>query len=167
MQCSADDCDYVTPQNIPTYELVIKTLEIHQNTVHTRRSEALKTEKPKRPSVSAGMSEAEWDFFHHRWTRYVRQTRLSGQCLMDELWATLDIDLERLAFHDNVTASNENDLLKEIKKLAVTVLHPSLHIVALHETRQNADEPTKLFSARVKGIANNCNLKKTCTRSGC
>ena len=48
MPCSADDCDYVTPQNIPTYELVKKNL-IHQNTVHTRRPEVLKTEELKRP----------------------------------------------------------------------------------------------------------------------
>ena len=115
-------------------ELVIRTLEIHQQTVHSNRIESnlKKTEKPKRPVVTSGMSEADWEFFQHRWTRYVRQVKLSGQGLMDELWATLDIDLERLAFHDSVKADTETQLLKEIKKIAVTVLHPSVHIVTLH-----------------------------------
>ena len=120
----------------------------------------LKRKKPKRPTVSPGMSEAEWDFFIHRWNRYKRQTNLSGQSLVDELWATLDIELERLAFHDNLKATGADDLLVEIKKLAVTVLHPSVHIVALHEMKQEQDETTKVFSARVKGTASNCNLKK-------
>ena len=113
------------------------------------------------------MSEADWEFFDHRWKRYVRQTKLTGQNLMDELWATLDVELERLAFHDNIVATNETELLKEIKKLAVTILHPSVHIVALHEAKQDSDEPTKLFSARIKGIASNCNLRKKCSKLGC
>ena len=168
MPCSAEHCEYMTPANIPTYELVIKALEIHQNTVHSTRPDAApKTEKPKRPTVTTGMSEAEWEFFIHRWERYTRQTKLSGPTLIDELWATLDIDLERLAFHDNLNASSQEELLASIKRLAVTVLHPSLHIVALHDMKQGENESTKMFSARVKGVANNCELKKKCTKAGC
>ena len=171
MQCSAEDCTYETPSNIPTYELVIRTLEIHTQTVHRIHSGVshgpTKTEKPKRPILTTGMSEAEWEFFIHRWERYKRQTNLSEQGLLDELWATLDLDLERLAFHDNLQASTATELLEAIKNLAVTVLHPSVHIVALHEMKQGETETTKMFSARVKGVANNCNLKKKCTRRGC
>ena len=171
MQCSAEDCTYETPSNIPTYELVIRALEIHTQTVHRIHSGVshgpTKTEKPKRPILTTGMSEAEWEFFIHRWERYKRQTNLSEQGLLDELWATLDLDLERLAFHDNLQASTATELLEAIKNLAVTVLHPSVHIVALHEMKQGETETTKMFSARVKGVANNCNLKKKCTRRGC
>ena len=170
MQCSAEDCSYTTPSNIPTYELVIRALEIHTQTVHlphTQPHGSTKTEKPKRPTLTTGMSEAEWEFFIHRWDRYKRQTNLSGQGLLDELWATLDLELERLAFHDNLQASTATELLGAIKTLAVTVLHPSLHIVALHEMKQGDSESTKMFSARVKGVANNCNLKKQCTKQGC
>ena len=114
MQCSAEDCSYITPSNIPTYELVIRALEIHTQTVHlphTQPHGSTKTEKPKRPTLTTGMSEAEWEFFIHRWDRYKRQTNLSGQGLLDELWATLDLELEQLAFHDNLQASTATELL--------------------------------------------------------
>ena len=54
------------------------------------------------------MLEAEWDFFIHRRNSYKGQTNLSGQILVDEIWATLDIELERLAFHDNLRATSGN-----------------------------------------------------------
>ena len=71
------------------------------------------------------------------------------------------MDLERLAFHDNLQASTATELLEEIKNLVVTVLHPSVHIVALHEMKQGETETTKMFSVPVKEFANNCNLKTT------
>ena len=37
-----------------------------------------------------------------------------------------------------------------------------MHTVALHEARQSPGESTKAFAARVRGIATNCNLVKTC-----
>ena len=40
-------------------------------------------------------------------------------------------------------------------------------MVALHQLRQDSSESTKAYSARVKGLAKNCNLVKTCTRDGC
>ena len=47
MSCSATNCTFATPQIIPTYELIVRTLEIHQQTVYNSQSEAVKTEKTK------------------------------------------------------------------------------------------------------------------------
>ena len=170
LSCSNAACDFETPPNIPTYELVIKCLELHNQSVHmsSSRTEATaKVEKPKRPSVQAGMSETDWTFFVHKWDRYVRQTKLEGQQLIDELWACMDSEIERLAFNDNIAATTQSEIMESIKKLAVTVLHPSLHVVALHEMKQQSSETTKTFSARVKGVATNCNLTKKCSKMGC
>ena len=65
MQCSSGSCEYETPVNIPTYELVIKALELHVQSVHTRNNAShgqSKVEKPKRPTVSTGFSESDWQF---------------------------------------------------------------------------------------------------------
>ena len=35
MDCSAAACDFKTPANIPTYELVLKSLELHIATAHS------------------------------------------------------------------------------------------------------------------------------------
>ena len=64
MQCSSDGCDYETPGIIPTYDLVIKTLELHVTAAHTSNNKASKimTEKPKRPNIVPNMSESDWVF---------------------------------------------------------------------------------------------------------
>ena len=173
MHCSSQDCEFSTPENIPTYELVIRALEIHVASAHsnTRTSASSdgpsRVEKPKRPVIECGMSETDWTFFVHKWQRYTRQTKLNTQQKVDELWACMDSELERLAFSDGLDSANSETLLEKIKTLAVTTIHPSLHIVSLHKMQQTSEESTKAFSARVKATANNCNLKKRCTREGC
>ena len=71
MHCSHESCDYVTPVNIPSYDLVLKALEIH-NSSHLSQTRAVheqvpKSEKPKRPVVTSAMSESDWTFFLHKW----------------------------------------------------------------------------------------------------
>jgi len=171
MSCSNAACDFTTPNNIPTYELIIKALELHTQAAHGRVNATnqahSKVEKPKRPSISTGLSEADWQFILHKWERYKRQTALSEPELTDELWACMDSDLEKLAFSDGSENLTSDRLLDKIKSLAVTTLHPSVHVVTLHQMKQNDQETTKAFSARVKGTANNCDLQKRCPKPGC
>ena len=169
MSCSYPECGYSTPVNIPSFELVIKSLDIHVRTAHGNEKveQNGKVEKLKRPQISANMSEGDWTFFLHKWTRYVRQAHLREQQQVDELWACLDTDLERLAFNDGLNDNSSEELLKAIKKLAVTVLHPSVHVVNLHQLKQLEGETVKAFSAKVKGVAGNCNLTKKCPSAGC
>ena len=102
------------------------------------------------------MGESEWNFFLHEWGRYTRLTGISDATLRDELWSCMESDLRQLAFSEGFTANIEDKLLLKIKDLAVTVLHSSLHVVALHQMSQQEGESVKAFAARVKGTANNC-----------
>ena len=125
------------------------------------------TEKPKRPTICVNMTESDWVFHEHKWQRYKRQSGIIGQHVLDELWATLDSEMERLAFQDGIEETDPDALLLMFKKLAVTTIHPSLHVVTLHNLKQNQDETVKAFSARVRGIAKNCELQKKCSKTGC
>ena len=150
----------------------MKALELHVNSAHTvsrstDHANNPKVEKPKRPQVQANMSESDWVFFEHKWARYQRQSKITGQQVNDELWACLDVDLERLAFQDGISESEPDKLIAAIKSLAVTTVHPALHVVALHDTKQLQDETVKSFSARVRGLAKNCNLTKNCPKTTC
>ena len=107
MLCSNEECSYETPTGIQTYELVLKALDLHTQAVHRKstgstQTVAVKTERPKRPSLSVGLSESDWAFFVTRWRRYVRQTDIIDQQLLDELWSCMDNELEKLAFGDSV-----------------------------------------------------------------
>ena len=170
MRCSYPECEYETPTNIPNFELIVKTLEIHAKTAHyqhEKQDKGNKVEKPKRPQICANMSESEWTFFLHKWGRYVRQAQLQEQQKVDELWECLDSELQRLAFNDGLDDNSSESLIASIKKLAVTVLHPSVHVVNLHQMKQVEGETVKAFSAKVKGLASNCNLTKQCSNLSC
>ena len=127
MGCSTLGCEYLTPPSIPSYELVLKALDLHIRSAHNHSNDNVKVEKPKRPSLTTNMSESDWTFFLHKWDRYKRQTKLSDSQLVDELWACLDNDLERLAFNDGSDSNSLPNLLDTLKTLAVTTLHPSVH----------------------------------------
>ena len=113
------------------------------------------------------MTEEGWRFLLDEWSRYKRQTGVVAQQLLDELWGCMTEDLRQLAFAEggSVELATEADMLARIKKLAVVTLHPSVHIVSLHELRQQSDENTQTFAAKVRGIAGSCGLTKLC--SGC
>ena len=165
MECSHPDCEYATPNSIPSYELVLKALELHINAAHGSRpgtqSQQIKVEKPRRPNVTSNMSESDWVFFMHKWDRYKRQSGIVGRQIVDELWACLDSDLERLAFQDGMSHTDPDNLLQAIKTLAVTTVHPALHVVSLHETKQNQNEPIKSFCARTS-CSNTIGRKNIC-----
>ena len=81
--------------------------------------------------------------------------------------ACLAQDVEGLAFQDGILSTNPTELLLAIKALAVTAVHPTLHVVSLHETKQAVGESINSFCARFWGIARNCKLEKLFTKNSC
>ena len=111
----------------------------------TQGSSTAKVERPSRPTIKQAMSETSWNFFLHEWKRYTRQTGIKDATLIDELWSCMDNELRELAFNEGFEANDEDSLLTHIKSLAVTVLHPSVHVVALHRMQQQDGESIKLL----------------------
>ena len=84
--CAVPGCDYVTPENIPTWELVIKQQEIHLKSKHADNlandvggGQKGKLDKKVRPSITPQMTEESWRFIIDEWSRYKRQTDIKGQ----------------------------------------------------------------------------------------
>ena len=96
VSCSVQGCDWVTPANVPTWELLRDMLQIHVGSVHgvpARGQEggqpAAVRPKPApvaRPEIDLGASEHEWKFFVAEFERYKRTTGISGTTVLDELW---------------------------------------------------------------------------------
>ena len=172
-QCSVPGCLYSTPENIPTWEMLTTHLNTHAQSVHqpppagNANTPSSKTAKKNRPSITNQMSEETWRFFLDEWGRYKRQTVIKDQELLDELWSCMTDELRQLAFAEGGTSSlaTEEAMTARIKSLAVVTLHSSVHVVNLHELRQQSDENVHAFAARVRGIAASCNLQKKC--NGC
>ena len=70
----------------------------------------------------------------------------------------METELRQLAFSEGFTADSGEELLKQIKSLAVNILHPSVHVISLHQMAQQESETVKAFSARVKGTASRLRL---------
>ena len=175
VECSDPDCDYLTPENLPTYDLVTTHLQLHVSTVHAapapgpahgqaRQVPSAKVDKRPRPEVTLDMTEHDFRFFESEWELYKRATKITGQTLVDELWSCMSPELKKLAFDqgDVQTLTTEVLMMARIRSLAVAVLHAAVHTVHLHGAQQLSDESTKAFAARVRGIAGNCQLQKKC-----
>jgi len=172
-QCTAPGCTYNTAEGIPTWELILRALEVHQKTTHPFNVGAggntVKVDKKTRPAITPQMTEENWRFFNNEWGRYKRQTGISGTQLLDELWECMTEELRQLTFAEGGSDSlqTEDAMIAKIKKLAVISLHPSVHVVTLHDLKQQSDENVQTFAARVKGVAASCGLQKTCTAAAC
>ena len=172
VQCPSPGCVYSTPEGLPDFAMITDHLNLHARLAHPavalppagQAGQAVKLDKKIRPVGTLGMTELNWRFYLSEWNRYTRQTGIADQVLRDELWNTMDTELRQLAFSEGSEDSlnTEELMLARIKSLAVTVLHPSVHIVTLHDMKQLPSETVKSFSARVRGNAANCNLAKKC-----
>ena len=174
MACPSPGCAYTTAENLPTYDILTTHLQMHIATNHAPVPAAgpqpgpppqtAKVDKRSRPEATQDMSEHDFRFFQSEWNLYKRATGIQGQTMVDELWSCMSSDLKKLAFDQGgVDSLNTEDLMMtRIKTLAVAVLHTAIHTVHLQEAQQISDESTKAFAARVRGIASNCTLSKSC-----
>ena len=104
--CYMPDCEYATTTGLPTYDLVLRDLELHTRYAHPQiPSQSVQggghTNEPKpdrlpRPTIGEGVTEADWMHFVDKWSRYKRSTlsNATPQHISDQLWACCDSDLE-------------------------------------------------------------------------
>ena len=176
MECSNDDCDFTTPAGVPTWELVLRTLELHTQQKHpgpvTQQNSvpsAAKLEKLPRPTFSLLMTEAQWEFTMLKWIAYISQTNASPDQKLQQLRAACHQDLlQRVYDAGNFTGLNTVELLlASMKKLSVQIVHKTIHMMNMWRMQQEADETIRAFEARITGTADLCDMQVTCTKTGC
>ena len=170
LSCEAPGCAFKSAAS-PDLSVALEHLKLHVQLAHSPAAGPTlsKVEQRPRPRLSLNTSEHDFRFFSSEWEDYKAATGLTGARILTELWSCMTDDLRHLAFdqggRDNLTT--EALMLAAMKELAVTELHSAMHTVTLHEAKQLAGELTRAFAARVKGIASNCSLNKTCPAPGC
>ena len=175
VSCSVPDCDFVTPANCPTWEILRDMLQLHTASVHGvqgGQGQAGAQVRPKpapvaRPEVDLGATEHDWRFFKAEFERYKRTTGITGLTVLDELWHCQTKALRSLmqAEAPSETLDTEAKLLDKMKSLAVVTLHSAVHLVELRNLQQGQHEPIRKFVARARNIATSCDLSKKC--AGC
>jgi len=168
IKCPAPDCTTLFPSSLPP-EVLIRMLDIHERTAHPVHIQAshvmgAKTERVKRPSISASGTSEEWAYFTQRWDDYKHATRISGPDIVYQLLECCDDTLRRdlTRSFNHLTSNDEPTLLQLIKSLAVRQENIMVARVELQQMRQDRDESIRAFSARLKGQANICQYSVDC-----
>ena len=162
IECLVPDCTYATPAN--TDAIVVAALLNAHATTHSRDTSA-KVEKVKRPTISTAGSSEEWAYFKTRWDDYKTATKVTGaECVVQLLECcdeTLRKDLTR-STGGSLTSKSEAEVLSAIRTLAVREENTMVARVALHNMRQDRDEPVRNFGARLRGQAGVCKFIIPC-----
>ena len=163
VKCPIVNCTYET-DDLPS-DIVIKLLDLHAIS-HTGSSPpAPKVDRVRRPTVSPAGTGEEWQYFLTRWGEYKTATQISGSAIVIQLLECCDEQLRKdltRAAGGSLTAKSEEDVLASIKRLAVREENPMVARVALHDMRQDNDEPIRAFGARIRGQAGVCKYNVTC-----
>ena len=133
MECSAPNCTWSTPEALPNYDLVMRSLESHNSVAHQQLApqggipaprEAMPRPKDlPRPELEEDCTESDWNHFQVKWQRYRRSalSNTSSQHIIDQLWACCSTSLEETIWRAGAAGSDptEDDLLRTMKRMAV------------------------------------------------
>ena len=172
INCPIDNCPYSTGEVDPAVAAALLT--VHNN-VHigvAAQPTAAKQKAPKlaRPTISAGSNEETWNAFQARWNLFKNGTQLTPNETTQQLFQCCDDTLGNDLIRGNsniVTNSNEQELLRAIKKLAVVPVAISVRRSDLLSIRQCDGESIRTFFSRIKGKAATCSYTADCTAQNC
>ena len=149
--CYIPECTFTTTTGSPTYEMLMRDLEMHIRCVHPELQPAQpgavhaagpKPDRLPRPTIGEGVTEADWMHFNDKWNRYKRSTLTgaSPQHISDQLWACCDSDLEISVYNTGVNSdSDEVTLLTAMRKLAVRAQNTLVNVVKFLDMAQEQE----------------------------
>ena len=176
-QGGEDGTPYKTPEHLATIEQTQKDMESHiaahtlllqmksQNseTKSSAPASGARADKLRRPEVSEGMTDADWEYFKDCWERYKKSARLEGETAAAQLWDCCSQDLARRVYDSGMSRnSSEVQLLERIKNLAIKAQNKLCNIVTFFSMKQAQDEGSGVFLARLKGQGAVCDFTTQC-----
>lgn len=164
VKCPIAGCDYET---IDAEAIIVAALLNTHATTHTGGGgNSAKAEKVKRPTISIGCTNEDWQYFISRWQDYTEATQVTGKELILQLLECCDEDLRkdltRTAGGKTMTDKTKEQVLGAIKILAVRQENIMVARVTLNNMRQDRDETIRSFSARARGQAGVCSFQIKC-----
>ena len=86
-ECSVPECEYTTPEGVPTWEMLTTHLSTHTQAAHPppapvqpqpqQHTHHAKLESLPRPKFTLNMTKAQWEFINMQWEAYIAQTSAS------------------------------------------------------------------------------------------
>ena len=176
LDCLKTGCHWKTPAHCPDWDKMMQMLAIHAATEHgvTNAPPAApqantKLERLPRPSFDLDMSQAEWLFTLSQWRAYISQSMVSEAVKVQQLKAACEGRLLRRVYDagDFETLNTEALLLAQMKKIAVRVVHKTLHLQNMWAMTQGPEATICAYCSRLVGTAELCDLSVTCSLATC
>lgn len=165
VRCPIVGCEYETPDADPVVAAALITTHATSHQAPEVSTQPARVEKVKRPSISLAGTTEDWHYFKTRWADYVRATRLEGTDRVIQLLECCDEQLRKDLTRNaggSLTGMTEDEVFKAIKTLAIREENTMVARVALHNMRQERDEPIRAFGARLRGQAGVCKFTQQC-----
>ena len=165
VRCPIEGCEYVTPDVEPLIAAPLITTHVTSHKTPSQSTQTARAEKVKRPSKSSAGTTEDWQYFTSRWGDYVRATKLEGTDRVIQLLECCDDQLRKDLARNaggTLTGMTEDEVLKDMKTLAIREDNIMVARVTLHNMRQDRDEP---FGARLRGQASICQFTQQCLTS--
>lgn len=136
-----------------------------QGTIPPRQPQptAPSLKKPDRPEIDLDCNESQWGFFISEWQHYKRRCHLTREeDTISELRSACSTALRKEIF-DFVGASrletlSEQQLLDQMKKLAVKGKNKSVHRQEFYSMKQEPGQPIQEFVAKHHSKSEHCQL---------
>lgn len=169
INCPLDGCSFATED---VDAAIAASLLILHNNVHLNENAKCSKQKPPkidRPHIGKDCTEEVWNTFTQKWTMFKESTELSSAETLRQLFQCCDDELgdALLKGHSQAINSNEEELMKTIKLLAVVPVSVVVRRSDFLSTRQDFGENTRSYAARLKGKATTCSYSCKCPKEGC
>ena len=162
--CPLPECNFETEDLDPA--VVVVVLQIHASLHQPGNGSSARGPKLDRPRIDTGADQEAWNTFLRRWENFRVGSNIPDsvapvqllQCAGDELSEML------LKTDPGITSRPLQDVLEEMKSLAVIPVAKGIVRAELMQLHQANDESFRAFAAKVRGKAETCgySLKVTC-----
>ena len=153
-------------------ELQRENIALRRNGTNNEPSKS-HTKKPERPTIEPDSSDSDWAIFIDSWDRYKEMCGLTEPSMLrNELRTACSKEVNRLLFDligsEALNSATEEQLLRQIKLVAVRGLHKEVYRQKFHAMRQGEGESITHFLARLRSLARFCDYTITCPNEhGC
>ena len=162
LHCSITGCAYATDD----VEIVGAAALINLHAMEHAPGAAGARIKLEPPIVSTGTSAEDWESFCRLWKSYRDGMNIPVNQRSTHLFHCCDKELKIDILKNNpaeITTVTEENLLKEIKKLAVKTESVLLHRIKMWKMMQGPGTGIHNFHAQLKGHAKLCEYSVNCT----
>ena len=162
IQCPIEGCAYQTPDHSDT--IVAALLSAHA-TSHSRPATAPSGFSVKPPTIQAGGTTEDWNYFTARWNEYVTATNIGGTTQAIQLLECCEEGLRKELTRSNggsLANKTVQDIMNAIKNLAIREENIMLSRVQLYNMKQDHGETAREFGTRIQTKARSCKYQTDC-----